>query len=114
MNPDVTAWVGLTGLWAMLGPREIVIVGVVALILYGRGGLRHSRHARTVWSWMMPRRAVRPARGTPPPEARSFWALGRWARGERLYWALVLVAAVAVATWIVTRTWIVSVPVSAR
>lgn len=113
MGRALAAWVGLAGPWAMLGLREVVIVGLVALILYGRGGLQHTRHARTVWSWMMPRRSMRPS-ARPVPEPRSFWALGSWTRGERLYWALVVVAAVAVAAWIITRTLIVSAPVSAR
>lgn len=107
------AWVGLTGPWAMLGLREVVIVGVVALILYGRGGLQHTRHVRTVWSWMIPRRTMRAA-ARPVPQPRSFLALASWTRGERLYWALVVVATVAVAAWIITRTLIVSAPVSGR
>ena len=111
----VVGWIGLTGPWAMLGLREVVIVGLVALILYGRGSLQHTRHARTVWSWMMPRRPSRQAaRPVPKAEPQPFWALESWTRGERLYWALVVVAAVAVAAWIITRTLIVSAPVSAR
>ncbi|MDR3632366.1 MAG: hypothetical protein P4L84_00940 [Isosphaeraceae bacterium] len=114
MNDGGATWVGLTGPWAMLGLREIVIVGMVALALYGRTGLRHTHHARTVWSWMLPRRPSRPAPRPPRTEPRSFWALANWASSERLFWALALVAAVAVAAWIITRTLIVSAPVSAR
>lgn len=107
---------GLTGLWAMLGLKEVVIVGLVALALYGRTGLRHTHHARTVWSWILPRRAVRAPRRAPAPtpQPRSFWAVSHWASGERLFWALALVASAAVAAWIITRTWIVSTSGSAR
>jgi hypothetical protein len=99
----------------MLGLRELVIVGLVALALYGRTGLRHTHHARTVWSWAVPRRNVRrTAAAAAQPPSPSFWALSQWSRGERMFWALALVAAAAVSAWIVTRTWIVSAPASVR
>lgn len=114
MSEGGAAWAGMMGLWAMLGLREVVIVGLLALALYGRAGLRHTHHARTVWSWMMPRSVARPVRRAPRPEPQSSGALVKWARGERLFWALALVAATAVAAWIITRTLIVSAPGSAR
>lgn len=114
MSERGAAWASLAGLWAMLGLREVVIVGLVALALYGRAGLRHTHHARTVWSWMMPRRVARPVRRASQPDPRSSRSLAKWARGERLFWALALVAATAVAAWIITRTLIVSAPGTAR
>jgi hypothetical protein len=40
--------------------------------------------------------------------------LARWTRGERLFWALALIAAAAVTAWVVTRTAIVHTPSSVR
>lgn len=114
MNGGVATWLGLAGPWAILGPREILLVGLVALALYGRVGLRHTHHARTVWSWMIPPRSRPNRRPAPRVEPVPFWSLARWTRGERLYWALVLVAAAAVVAWVVTRTLIVSTPGAGR
>ncbi len=116
MSVSAVAELGWTGLWATLGPRELVVVAVVALILYGRAGMRHTRHARTVLSWMtVPPRFSKPVRRpAPPPEPKRFWAVSQWGRGERLFWSLVLLAMTAVAAWVVTRTLIASASGPAR
>ena len=119
MSASAAAWVSWTGLWATLGLRELVVVAFVALIMYGRAGMRHTRHARTVLSWMtVPPRVSKPgrpmARPEPEPKPKRFWAVSQWGWGERLFWSLALLATTAVAAWIVTRTLIVSAAGSAR
>ena len=100
----------------MIGIRELFIVVVVALALYGRSGVLKSQRFQSIWPWMAPVRRTPPAarRGRPDPsagvdvESRR----GRVPRfvleGNRLYWFLTILAATAVAAWIVTRTLIVS------
>lgn len=84
----------------MIGIRELVLIAMVALALYGRSGMLRSERARTVLPWITPVRRGRPA----PPRRRILGA--SLTRGGRLFWGLTLIAAVAVAAWIVTRTMI--------
>ena len=65
----------------MIGLRELAILAVVVLVLYGRSGVLKSRQFQTIWPWISPQRRVSqaggigsgcgrfPARGQPwPPE----------------------------------------------
>jgi len=102
----------------MIGIRELFIVAVVALALYGRSGVLKSQRFQSIWPWMAPVR--RPSAATrrvrPGPSAASSEKVGmrrgRLPRfvleGNRLYWFLTILAATAVGAWIVTRTLIVS------
>ena len=47
----------------MIGLRELMLVAVVVLVLYGRSGVLKSRQFQTIWPWLSPqRRTGRPAR----------------------------------------------------
>jgi hypothetical protein len=96
----------------MIGLRELFIIGVVALVLYGRSGVIKSRQARTILPWISPIR--RPAGGKRPGGAGT---MARPAQGipgasllrdGRLVWILTFLAATAIAAWIITRTLITS------
>ncbi len=102
----------------MIGLKELALVAVMVLVLYGRTGVVKSRQFQTILPWISP---VRRPRGTMRPgdssRARTAnsasAAVGRRLRpfvlrGNRLYWFLTIVAATAVAAWIVTRVLIVS------
>ena len=97
------------GSWGLLGfgipgTREVVLVALVALALYGRAGsqiLLSTRHAKVLPWWV---RLIRPstahsrrraATAEPPPKP------GVLPRG-RLFWALALAFAAAVAAWVAT------------
>lgn len=95
--------------WAALGPRQLILVALVTLILYGRSGVLRSPQARAILPWLsVTRRRNGPM--TPPPKTAP-----EPSRMEgRLYWFLVITAATAVAAWIVTRTLILSAPGTAH
>ena len=38
----------------MIGLRELLIIGMVVLVLYGRTGVLKSRQARTIMPWLSP------------------------------------------------------------
>ncbi len=92
-----------------LGLKEIVMIGLIALALYGRGGsrlIRATKYGRTIDPWLnlvrVRPRAQDPRRGhatvpppAPPPPAPR--------RQGRVFWALALTAAAAVAAWVATR-----------
>ena len=88
----------------MMGIRELVMIAVVTLILYGRSGVLKSERAQTILPWVSPvRRSPRP--GAPAARApRSRIAGAFLTRGNKLFWALTILAATAVGAWIVTRT----------
>ena len=79
------------GLLASLGPREIIVVALVALVLYGRSGVRRAQHGRTSG----PRTGAGRRVPAAPWSSRATW-------GDRLFWF--------VAAWIVTRTMIIGAP----
>jgi hypothetical protein len=102
----------------MIGLRELLIIGMVVLVLYGRSGVFQSQRARTILPWLSPLRRT-PARGGPAGRAgsaRAASAIPRRSRvpgaflvrGQRIYWFLTILAATAVAAWVVTRTLITS------
>jgi hypothetical protein len=103
----------------MVGLREVLIIGMVVLVLYGRSGVLKGDRAQTILPWLSPIRRTHyrkasTGRGVAeelPNAARK--AISRipgafLTRGNRLYWALTILAATAVAAWIITRTLISS------
>lgn len=90
----------------MIGLRELLIIGMVVLVLYGRSGVLQGDRARTILPWLSPvrrtsrRPAARPASAAVPGASLV--------RGHRVYWFLTILAATAVAAWVVTRTLISS------
>ena len=103
----------------MIGLRELAILAVVVLVLYGRTGVLKSRQFQTIWPWISPqRRASKPAgcsqggrvrssapkstvaSGRPRPARRAKPFL---LEGNRLFWFLTILAATAVAAVIVGR-----------
>jgi Na+(H+)/acetate symporter ActP len=100
--------------WALIGIpglREIVLIAVVALALYGRSGSRllmASRHGRALAPWVS---LVRDATGLGAGTGRGSRkdSIPRRARALRgpLFWVLTFMAAAALA-WIATRAAILS------
>ena len=84
----------------------MIAIAVAALVLYGRSGVLRSRQAQTIWSWMSPARRVPGSAARAPASP----AAGGMTRGDRTFWFLTVLAATALAAWIVTRTIIVSAP----
>lgn len=110
--------IGLGMVWAMLGPRSIMVIVMVVLALYGRSGVLRSRQARAILPWLTPTR--RPPGGSaagsssgsgPGSTSKPGPAAGIGLRGDRTFWFLTILAASALAAWIVTRTIILSPPV---
>jgi hypothetical protein len=103
--------VGIVHGFGIPGLRELVLVALVALALYGRVGSRvllSTRYGRSLGPWArLARMAVTPAAASDPRKAsaRSTAPLGparRLLRG-RLFWALAMTIAAAVAAWVATR-----------
>ena len=95
-----------------MGLRELLLVAVVALVLYGRSGVLKSRQAQTILPWISPRR--RTVGPQSQGRARQAAANAKIAprkpfllRGNHLYWFLTILAATAVAALILTRAMIV-------
>ena len=93
--------IGPGAVWAFLGLpglREILVVAVVTLLLYGRSGLLMHRRFQALRPWLGP------ARREPPRPTPAHRGVGANAGlGDRVFWALALTAAAAVAAWIATR-----------
>ena len=97
----------------MMGLKELVLVAMVVVALYGRSGVVKSRQVQTILPWLSPRRRTgsqsergrSSQAGSPkkPSRARPFLL-----RGNRLYWFLTILAATAVAALIITRAMILS------
>ncbi len=99
--------IGSGGIWAFLGLKEAVFVALVALALYGRSGLQKHPYVRMLRPWLSPtRRTTAPAAQAPGP-SKAKWE-------GRVFWFLAIVAATAVAAWIVTRTLILGNPGPSR
>jgi hypothetical protein len=106
----------------MMGLRELALLGLVVLVLYGRSGVLKSRQFQTIWPWISPQRRMNKPPGSlrgstasrpqsnvataPPKPARK--ARHFLLQGNRLYWFLTILAATAVATVIVGRMIIAS------
>jgi hypothetical protein len=108
----------------MIGLKELLLLGVLVLVLYGRSGVLKSRQFQAIWPWISPSRrpvaktvAARAAglaqsladaaREPPGPAKRSRKRLLSL-EGNRLFWFVTILAATAVAAWIITKTLIVS------
>ncbi len=97
----------------MIGLRELAIVALVLLVLYGRTGavVMRSKSFERIRPWLSPVRRV-PARAPTQESARSEGrSQAKWPLrldGNRLFWVLTILAAVAVAAWIATRVIIAS------
>ncbi|HEV3164280.1 MAG TPA: hypothetical protein VGZ22_09640 [Isosphaeraceae bacterium] len=87
----------LTGFW------KLVVIGVVTLVLYGRSGLPQPPWFRLLKPWVTPvvrSRAAGPsqqARSGLEPPVRVPWWHDRW------FVVFLVLAATAIATWIVAR-----------
>ena len=103
----------------MIGLRELLIIGMVVVVLYGRSGVLKGDRAQTILPWLSPIRRTHYRRASPgrkasegsqastrKPTSRIPGAF--LMRGNRLYWALTILAATAIAAWIITRTLITS------
>jgi len=94
----------------MIGLRELLIIGMVVLVLYGRTGVLKSRQAKTILPWLSPVRrptARRADPGSPAaavPGGPSRIPGASLTRGNRFYWFVTILAATAVAALIIART----------
>jgi hypothetical protein len=96
-----------------MGLKELVLVAMVVVALYGRSGVVKSRQVQTILPWLSPRRrkgsqsdqarSSQAGSATKPTRARPFLL-----RGNRLYWFLTILAATAVAALIITRAMILN------
>jgi hypothetical protein len=106
----------------MIGIRELALIALVVLVLYGRSGVVKSRQFQTIWPWISPsrRKVVRSesSRASARSRAQPIWAASGSTspggtkpfllQGNRLYWFLTILAATAVAAWVITRVMIAS------
>jgi hypothetical protein len=106
----------------MIGLRELALLAVVVLVLYGRSGVLKSRQFQTIWPWISPQRrmsrlaglrASPASRPQPTTSAEQPRLVARKAKpfllqGNRLYWFLTILAATAIATVIIGRMIIAS------
>jgi hypothetical protein len=110
--------IALGMIWAMLGPRSIAVIATVVLVLYGRSGVFRSPQVRALLRpWTAPpaqARAAAAAAAAAETEGKANIKGKGWTREDRVFWFLTIVAAAAVAAWVVTRTMIVSGPGSAH
>ena len=88
------------------GTKELVLVAIVALALYGRSGLlRVSPQGRAIAPWV---KLLSPVSRRPRPTAATKQnqlplTFAQRVRRDRWFWALALTAAAGVAAWVVTR-----------
>jgi len=109
MNTRAWLW---TFLAVVPGLKQIALVALVVLVLYGRSGLQVARRGGGLPPWLSPirRTAASAARDrTQAPSRATAAAESPW-RGDRLFWFLAIIAATGVGAWVVTRTLIVSAP----
>jgi len=104
----------------MIGLRELALVATVFLVLYGRTGVLKSRRFQAIKPWISPvrRTSGRSANAPAGTQSRSSGdaTSGRLSgrlkpfvlEGNRLFWFLTILAATAVAAWVITRQLIVS------
>ena len=88
------------------GAKELILVAIVALALYGRSGLlKATPQGRAIAPWVKllspVTRRPRPSAVSKPPE-RPLTFAERFRR-DRWFWAFALTAAAGVAAWVVTR-----------
>ncbi len=92
----------------MIGLRELVLIAMVVVALYGRSGVVKSRQVQTVLPWLSPRRrttanAQRARSAQAGSNNRATRAKLFILRGNRLFWFLTILAATAIAALIVSR-----------
>ena len=104
----------------MIGLRELLLIGMVFLVLYGRSGVLKGQRAQKVLPWLSPVRRATARKGASARSRSGGESSSTTARltsnvpgsflirGDRLYWFLTILAATAVAAWIITRTLITS------
>lgn len=104
----------------MIGLKELVLLAMVVLALYGRSGVLKSRQFRTIWPWISPvrRPVARTARSRGAVSSQTAAGAAdisskprKWRfllEGNRLFWFFTILAATAVAAWVITKTLIVS------
>jgi hypothetical protein len=102
-------------LWAFVvvpGLKEIALVALVVLVLYGRSGLQVVRRGGGLPPWLSPVRRTAATAAQVRAQARARSSAGGESprRADRLFWFLAIVAATGVGAWVVTRTLIVSAP----
>jgi hypothetical protein len=103
----------------MIGLRELAILAVVVLVLYGRSGVLKSRRAQSILPWISPVRRRKPsaaaraaasvgpqAAGGAPSDGPVQRAKPFLLQGNRLFWFLTILAATAVAALVITRVMI--------
>ena len=94
----------------MIGLKELLLIGMVVLVLYGRTGVLKSRQAKTIMPWLSPvrrttARRVAPGSPTAAVPGRPSRIPGAFlTRGNRFYWFVTILAATAVAALIIART----------
>jgi hypothetical protein len=89
----------------MIGLRELLLIGMVVLVLYGRSGVLQTRQARTILPWISPVRRTAPGRASATIPRKVSRIPGAFlVRGGRWYWLLTILAATAVAALIIGRT----------
>jgi hypothetical protein len=97
----------------MIGLRELLIIGMVVLVLYGRSGVLKTQRAQSILPWLSPIRRTPPrgrgaGRAAPGTASTAIPRASRvpgsfLVRGNRLYWFLTILAATAVAAIIIAR-----------
>ena len=103
----------------MIGLKELAVLAAVVLALYGRTGILKSQRFQSIWPWIAPVRRTSARTGVardPNANTRqsasyaSSAPIGAQPKprlfrldGNRLFWFLTILAATAVAAWIVTR-----------
>ncbi|MGE3821183.1 MAG: hypothetical protein AB7I30_17355 [Isosphaeraceae bacterium] len=93
------------------GAKEILLVVLVALALYGRGGSRllmTTRYGRMLSPWVRVAETARPKQGGSRRGGRTAASASKveptTSRPKgRLFWALALIAAALAAAWVATR-----------
>jgi hypothetical protein len=109
MNTRPWLWIFF---WGIPGVREIALVALITLVLYGRAGLQVARRRGGLPPWLMPvvRRTAPASRGHEPSQPATALGTAASRRRDRLFWFLAIIAATAVAAWVITRTLIVGAP----
>ena len=93
----------------MIGLKELVLIGLAVLVLYGRSGVSSHPYVRVLRPWLSPvRRPGYGPRRDPGAAQDAAPTRSNGLRGDRLFWFLTILAAAAVAAWIVTRILIAS------
>ncbi len=84
----------------MLGLKELALIAAVVFVLYGRSGVFKDPRFQRIQPYLSPVR-----RGPSRPPTRKTWLTG-----SRIYWFLTILAATAIAAWIIGRALILRGP----